>query len=253
VIVVPSFAPQTRHVAVLAELRKRIVEAELRPGDQIFADTIAEELEVSRIPVREALRVLEGEGQVSYEPHRGYFVAELRLTDLNELYLMRELLEAEALRRSVPQLDKEDFARMSAAIEDLDAAHRAGDIVGHVAANRRFHLAFLEHLEMPRLRRQIQVLYDLCDPYGSLYYNERRNRTRVKREHRELLQAAKRRDADAVVELLAEHRRHVVETLRGTLPDSANGGKAGDGAAPANGAPARRARARAAQRRRNGA
>jgi DNA-binding GntR family transcriptional regulator len=102
---VASVIPPTRHVAVLSELRKRIVEATLRPGDQIFADAIAEELHVSRIPVREALRVLEGEGQVFYEPHRGYFVAELRLRDLRELYLMRELLEAEALRLSVPQLD----------------------------------------------------------------------------------------------------------------------------------------------------
>ena len=196
---------------------------------------------MSRIPVREALRVLEGEAQVSYEPHRGYFVAGLRLRDLTELYLMRELLEGEALRHSVARLEAEDFALMSAALGDLETTHRAGDIVGHVAANRRFHFAFLAHLDMPRLIRQIQVLYDQCDRYGSLYYTERRNRTRVKREHRELMRAAKRHDADAVVALLGEHRRHVVEALRAALPD---GDGDGDATAGGNGAPGRRARAR---------
>lgn len=234
-IAVSSFAPPTRHVAVLAELRKRIVHGELRPGDQIFADQIAEELQVSRIPVREALRVLEGEGQVSYKPHHGYFVAALRLSDLRELYLMRDLLESEALRRAVPRLAPEHFARMETALEELEASHAATDIVAHVAANRRFHLAFLEPLEMPRMRRQIQVLYDQCDPYGSLYYNDARNRQRVRREHRELLRAARRRDADAVVALLAEHRRQVVEALRDTLADD-------DGAGDATVTPARRRR-----------
>jgi DNA-binding GntR family transcriptional regulator len=250
VIPVPSIVPPTRHVAVLGELRKRIVEAKLRPGDQIFADAIADELHVSRIPVREALRVLEGEGQVSYEPHRGYFVAELRLSDLIELYLMREALEAEGLRRSVPDLDREDFARMRAAMEDLEAAHESGDIIAHVAANRRFHFAFLEHLAMPRLRRQIMVLYDQCDPYGSLYYNERRNRQRVKREHLELLRAARRHDVDAVVGLLSAHRQHVVDTLSGTLPSPFSESGAPNGDADADAVPARpRARARARARR----
>jgi DNA-binding GntR family transcriptional regulator len=214
-----SAAPTTRHGVVLNELRKRIIDGTLRPGHQIFADNIADEFGVSRIPVREALRILEGEGQVSYEPHRGYFVAELRLADLLELYLMRQLLESEALRHSVPRLDAEDFDRMVAAQKELDVAHASGNIIEHVAANRRFHFAFLEPLEMPRLLRQIKVLYDQCDPYGSLYYNSKANRQRVKREHRELVKAARAHDVDRVVALMAEHRQHVVDALSKTLVD----------------------------------
>jgi DNA-binding GntR family transcriptional regulator len=205
---------------VLEELRRRILHGDLKPGDRILADTVAEELGVSRIPVREALRVLEGERQVSYEPHRGYFVTELRFADLIELYLMRHLLEADALRRSVPKLDQEDFDRMELALAELKEAHDNSDVARHSVANRRFHFAFLEQLEMPRLLSEIKTLYDQCDGYGSLYYNSTRNRQAVRRDHVALLKAARKRDAETTIRLLSEHRAHVVEALRRVFKDA---------------------------------
>lgn len=205
---------------MLEELRRRILHGDLKPGDRILADTVAEELGVSRIPVREALRVLEGERQVSYEPHRGYFVTELRFADLIELYLMRHLLEADALRRSVPKLDQEDFDRMELALVELKEAHENGDVARHSVANRRFHFAFLEQLEMPRLLAEIKALYDQCDGYGSLYYNSTRNRQTVRRDHAALAKAARVRDAEKVIALLCEHRGHVVEALRRVFNDT---------------------------------
>jgi DNA-binding GntR family transcriptional regulator len=214
-----SFSPQTRNAAVLDELRRRILHGTLKPGDRIMADAIAEEVGVSRIPVREALRVLEGERQVSYEPHRGYFVTELRFADLIELYLMRHLLEADALRRSVPKLDQEDFDRMQLAIQELEKAHKDGEIADHSIANRSFHFAFLEQLEMPRLLSEIKALYDQCDGYGSLFYNSARNRHTARRDHLALYHAAQKRDAEEVIRLLSEHRDHVVEALRRVFKD----------------------------------
>jgi DNA-binding GntR family transcriptional regulator len=214
---------QTRNAAVLDELRRRILRGDLKPGDRILADAIGQELGVSRIPVREALRVLEGERQVSYEPHRGYFVTELRFADLLELYLMRHLLEADALRRSVPKLDQEDFDRMELAITQLQRAHKDGDIADHSVANRSFHLAFLEQLEMPRLLSEIKALYDQCDGYGSLFYNSNRNRQTARRDHLALLSAAQAHDPEEVIRLLSDHREHVVEALRRVFKDNAGG------------------------------
>src|SRR5690606_32639587 len=74
--------PPTAQQAVLAELRRFIASGSLRPGQQIRQDTLSAELGVSRVPLREALKILEGEGQVTYEAHRGYFVTELSLRDL---------------------------------------------------------------------------------------------------------------------------------------------------------------------------
>ena len=208
---------------MLEELRRRILHGDLKPGDRILADTVAEELGVSRIPVREALRVLEGERQVSYEPHRGYFVTELRFADLIELYLMRHLLEADALRRSVPKLDQEDFDRMELALVELKEAHENGDVARHSVANRRFHFAFLEQLEMPRLLSEIKTLYDQCDGYGSLYYNAARNRELSGEDHYALFEAAKRHEADQLVGILLTHRQRVVEALSVVLDGQGSG------------------------------
>jgi DNA-binding GntR family transcriptional regulator len=242
----PLFSPQTRNAAVLGELRQRILHGTLKPGDRILADSVAGELGVSRIPVREALRVLEGERQVSYEPHRGYFVTKLRLADLVELNLMCHLLEAEALRRSVPLLREQDLEQMQLALRELDRAHKAADIAASSIANRKFHFAFLEQLEMPRFLREIESLYDQCDGYGSLYSSSRRNRQESRRDHLALLEAAKRREPGEVIALLRAHREHVVGALGDVLQDEARPDSDSPGAAAdVNGAsPIRKTRSR---------
>jgi DNA-binding GntR family transcriptional regulator len=246
----PSISPQTRNAAVLSELRHRILHGTLKPGDRILADAIAEELGVSRIPVREALRVLEGERQVSYEPHHGYFVTELRFADLLELYLMRHLLEAEALQRSVPLLDDEDFERMEVALKQLDRAHKAGDIAKHSIANRSFHFAFFEQLGMPRFLDEIAALYDQCEGYGSLFYDSIRNRETSKRDHLALYRAAKEHNTVKVISLLSHHREHLVDALRDVL-EGENGARLNlEGSAKNSRTPRPRRREHAASRNR---
>src|ERR1700677_2823479 len=82
--------------AILA-LRDRIANGELRPDDHIRQEMLATELRLSVVPVREALKILEAEGQVVYRPRRGYFVTRLDLKELAEAYRIRELLENEAI------------------------------------------------------------------------------------------------------------------------------------------------------------
>jgi DNA-binding GntR family transcriptional regulator len=209
--------PPTAQEAVLAELRRSILEGDLEPGAQILQDRIAEQLGVSRVPVREALKMLEGEGQVSYAPHRGYFVTELDATELMEVYEIRDILEAEAVRRALPFLGEDDFERMEAAVADMEAAENEGDIVGLTAANRRFHFALMDPCGMPRLIRIIRQLWDSTDPYRSVYFGHERHRKTVRQEHRAILKAVRKRDIEGLVRELTEHRRHAVESLRAIL------------------------------------
>jgi DNA-binding GntR family transcriptional regulator len=214
--------PPTAQEAVLAELRRAILERDLAPGAQILQDRIAEQLGVSRVPVREALKMLEGEGQVSYAPHRGYFVTELDAAELMEVYQIREWLEAEAVTRALPHLGKDDYERMQEAVDDMEAAEENGDIVALTAANRRFHFALMEPCGMSRLVRIIRQLWDSTDPYRSVYFGHEQHRKTVRQEHRAILKAVRKKDADALVRELGEHRRHAVESLRTILEADAD-------------------------------
>ncbi|MBP2323003.1 DNA-binding GntR family transcriptional regulator [Kibdelosporangium banguiense] len=206
--------PPTAQEFVLAELRRAILTGEMAPGTPIRQDALAEHLGVSRVPLREALRTLEGEGQVIYRPHRGYHVADLSLDDLLEVYRIRELLETEATLRAVPLMTPEDIDRLEQSDADIQTAAAANDIVGMAAANRQFHFTVLEASGMPRLTRLVRVLWDATDAYRSLYYSSPANRDRVHSEHKAIIAAIRSGSADEVVRLWNQHRAGAVDALR---------------------------------------
>lgn len=219
--------PPTTQEFALDQLRRLIVAGEIAPGRPIRQDAIAQQLGVSRVPLREALKTLEAEGQVVYRPHRGYAVAELALSDLEEVYRLRELLEGEAVRTACPHYSDDELARLEDLRRDVDEAAEQDDLVGMIAANRRFHFALLEPCGMPRLLRMVRTLWDSTDAYRAVYYNAEDNRARVRREHEQIVRAASDHDVEALVSLLDQHRRHAVEALRGTIgPDGQPSGPA---------------------------
>jgi DNA-binding GntR family transcriptional regulator len=169
------------------------------------------------VPLREALKVLEGEGQVVYAAHRGYVVAELSVGDLVEVYRLRELLEAEAVRRAVEQLTDDDVAALRAGASEVDAADATGDVVLITAANRRFHFLLFDLAGMPRLTRTLRQLWDATDVYRSVYFAERANRDRIHDEHLALVDALARRDAEAAVAAQDAHRAHSVAAVTAAL------------------------------------
>ncbi|HEY8821564.1 MAG TPA: GntR family transcriptional regulator [Dermatophilaceae bacterium] len=215
--------PPTAQEAVLAELRRLITAGLLRPGQQIVQHALAVQFGVSRVPLREALKILEGEGQVTYVAHRGYFVTELSLSDLIEVYRIREILEAEAVSIAVPQMTAEDIHRLEGAERDVRAAADIADVVAMTSANRRLHFAILDACALPRLVWLIRLLWDATEVYRSVYYNEAHNREMVDSEHRALVAAVRAGDATAALVVLTEHREHAIEALRPVLEQAGDG------------------------------
>lgn len=207
----------TAQDAVLAALRSDILTGALGPGDQIVQESLAERYGVSRVPLREALKTLESEGQVAYYPHRGYFVAELSVADLLEVYRLRALLEAEAIRAAVPTLGDDDVEALAELVALVDTAAASGDVIAMTAANRRFHFALFDAAGMPRLSRLLRQLWEATDAYRALYFQARANRARVATEHAAMVAALRRRDAEALVRLHDEHRDNSVDAVRAVL------------------------------------
>jgi DNA-binding GntR family transcriptional regulator len=209
--------PPTAQEAVLTELRRLLVTGELAPGAPVRQEAVAERLGVSRVPVREALKVLEGEGALVYAPHRGYVVAELSVDDLVEVYRLREMLEAEAIRVAVPRLTDADIRAISATAAHVDAAGRAGDLVAMTAANRDFHFLLFDAAGMTRLSRTLRQLWDATDVYRAVYFGETGNRERVHADHAELLAALRARDVRRAVAAQKSHRDHSVAAVSAAL------------------------------------
>lgn len=215
--------PSTAQQAVLAELRRAILEGELAPGTRIVLDTIAERMGLSRVPVREALKLLEGEGQITYVAHRGYFVTQLELAELIDVYHIRGLLESDVVPMAVPRLVAEDLITMRDANETILKAASSGDISGVIAANRLFHFTLFSASGRARIVSMIRQLWDSSEPYRAVYFGEESNLQLVYSEHNAILDAARAADAVLVNELLTEHRMHAVGRLRSVLNQDQGG------------------------------
>lgn len=209
--------PPTAQQFVLEELRRAITTGELRPGDAIRQDTLAARLDVSRVPLREALKTLEAEGLVVHHVHRGYFVAELSLADLEEIYRIRRLLETEAVRAALARMPDELPGALERVQREVERAAEAGDVLAMAGANRRFHFTLIEASGMPRLVRLIATLWDATDAYRALYYAEDPHRELAVDEHRAVLTAVTEADPDALVHWLDRHREHAVAALHEVL------------------------------------
>ncbi|CAM5279593.1 GntR family transcriptional regulator [Streptomyces tanashiensis] len=209
--------PQTAQQFVLEELRRAITSGELRPGGPIRQEALAARFEVSRVPLREALKALEAEGLVVHHVHRGYFVAELSLDDLEEIYRIRELLETEAVRMAVRWPPDGLVGTLERIQREVERAAEEGDVAGMAAANRLFHFTLIEASGMPRLVRLITTLWDSTDAYRSLYYTGPTHRKQAVREHRAVISALRQGDEEATVRWLDEHRAHAVAALREVL------------------------------------
>jgi len=210
-------APDTTQQHAVEWLRQAIVAGVLKPGERIPQEEIAERIGVSLIPVREALRVLEGEGQVTYRPRRGYAVTVLRIEDLTEIYELRRLLEGQAVRRALADLDDVALARMTRAAADCADAAAAGDISRELEANRRLHFALFEHPAQPHALRLIRLLWDSTEAYRALYYNSPAERAAADDAHRRILAAVRARDADALVAELDAHRERALQAVGAIL------------------------------------
>jgi DNA-binding GntR family transcriptional regulator len=209
----PFVRPGTTQEVVLDEIRRRIVAGEIEPGDAIRPDRVAAELRVSRVPVREALRILEGEGIVEHRAHHGATLATLRDADLREIYRIRQVLEAEAVTAALPSLRPAHLTSMREADAEL-AATAADDLATLAYANRRFHFALLEPCGMPHLLRLITLLWNATDHYRAAYYRDRAHRLEVAEDHARILAAATAGDLDELLAAIHDHRAHAVAGLR---------------------------------------
>jgi DNA-binding GntR family transcriptional regulator len=191
---------------VAAYLRDLILRDVLRPGDRIRQEEVAERFGASRLPVREALRMLEAEGLTEHEPNKGARVPRLSMHELDVIYRMRERLEPVALAESLPRLDEADLDRLDDLQQQIE--HNT-DLDRFLELDRAFHLGTYSGCDIDPLNAIVTRLWNSTQHYRRAYValSGQDRMWVVNSEHRLLLDAIARRDLPDAERFLEGHIR----------------------------------------------
>lgn len=188
------------------QLRSDILEGVRAPGERIRQELLAEQYGVSRLPIREALRIVESEGLVTRVANTGAWVSSMDLADCTETYLIREQLEPLLLRHSVANYDDELIARLEAMEREIE---QAGNVEDYLDLDRRFHQLSYSAADMPQLSDMVRRMWNTTQHYRRAYTRligwEGLQMTHY--EHKLLVEAFRLRDGDEAGRLMYGHLR----------------------------------------------
>jgi DNA-binding GntR family transcriptional regulator len=215
---------RTLQAKIATNLREAIVRGQMRPGERLRTEEIARQFGVSRIPVREALHSLVAEGFVTLSPQRGAFVAELSVEDIEEIYLLRCLLEPVAARLATGNLTPELIDRLVKIVEEMERSEH--DQSRWMDLDRTFHLTLYSASGQPRMYQMIKQLRSNSERYSAIYISSPQYMPGARMRHRELLEAYLRADADLAEQRTLQHLKEIeqffISELRTKIQAEAN-------------------------------
>jgi DNA-binding GntR family transcriptional regulator len=191
---------------VTTGIRELILSGELQPGSRIGQTELAERFGTSRIPVREALKRLESDGLVSLVPNSGAWVARLDLAECVEIYKIREHLEPLALGEAVANMSAEEIEALASLVEQME--HAAGT-EEFLRLDREFHLSSYRAAGMQQLIGMVERFWNTTQHYRRAFTNliGEQGSWVIHAEHRLMVDALRRRDAEGAAHILFEHIR----------------------------------------------
>jgi DNA-binding GntR family transcriptional regulator len=202
-------APKLNHATlaqqVYQNLREGILANAYPPGAPLPEEALAAEFEVSRVPVREALRRLAAEGLVTLTPRQGAVVSSLSPKQFLDAYRVREALETLAIRLATPRVTPDDLKELDRLQEAMRKHAADGNVDAFFAANAAFHQLLVDRADNADLTSIYAGLLDRLRRYRNPSVDLRGGLTRSIEEHQAILDAVRAGDADDAARLLAEH------------------------------------------------
>jgi len=223
-----SIAPERPHHRIARQslpetlaqsLRERILNGEFKEGDALNQEALAEEYDVSRMPVREALRHLESSGLIAIQTHKGAIVTALPIEQIAELFDLRALLECDILGHAIAKTRDGHLAASRIVLSQLEAAYRDGDVARWGALNWEFHRSLYVPADRVQTLAAIQTINVQTDRYIRLQLQLAGPGAvaNAEAEHRELLRLCESREARAAVAYLRRHIQNAGKSLVAAL------------------------------------
>jgi DNA-binding GntR family transcriptional regulator len=207
----PASQPRTREEFVADRLREAILRGDLEPGQRLDENALAQVWGVSRTPVRSAIRVLAAESLVELHPHRGAVVSELSRDELEEVYLIRGILEGMAARLAAPKIDEERIAVLQAILVEME---NTPDPDEWMALNNRFHYTIYQAANRPRMLSIIEYVRNISTPYIRQFIGAPDHMESSRMDHHRILDACADGDGERAE---AEIRKHLLDVCEANL------------------------------------
>lgn len=210
--------PRTLNEATYHALRAAILSCELKPGDRLRFEALKARYEVGTSPLREAMTRLASEGLIVFESHKGARVAGISMGDFLDLVSLRQLVECEALRRSIKLGDDHwEAGLVSSYHYYLKASRNAVPVSGErEQRHREFHLALVSACGSKRLLETREIFYLQSERYrllGLAFRHLQKKQRDGVTEHREIMEHALNRDAEAACDALCGHLSRTIEEV----------------------------------------
>lgn len=190
---------------VAAELRRRILHGQITPGSRLKLEELATQLDVSHMPVREALRELESEGLLELFPHRGAVIKGVDARFVRNLYDVRGAIEGMLTERCAEGVDAAGVRELTALVDAHEKAAAGRDSEAILVANRRLHEAINGFANNPEALRMLQRGRVLVDALRLRYGFGQGRIESIVAEHRTLLRAIERHDAERAGGIARRH------------------------------------------------
>ncbi|NOC83015.1 GntR family transcriptional regulator [Ruegeria sp. HKCCD6428] len=195
------------------DLRERILSGELAEGETIRQEALAEEYDVSRMPIREALKRLNAEGLVQWANNRGGSVTKHSLDEIGEIFDLRILIEVDLFRRAIPNMGPGEFARCDEILKQMEASYDENDVGKWGILNYQYHSALYAASQRKLTNELLDRVNLQSDRYVRMHLSVMKQREPAKKEHRDLLRLAREGNVDKACEVLALHIRRTKEQL----------------------------------------
>jgi DNA-binding GntR family transcriptional regulator len=191
--------------AAFEKIKEAIIKGHFKPGEKLVEQTLAQEMGVSRTPVREAIRRLEAEGFVVSIPRKGVVVSRADKEEIVQLYSIRAELEGLAARWAIENADEDDIQKLDEAILRMEETAASGDLDGVVQSNALFHDAIAQASKSRILCTLLKTLQDNIQRFRfqSLHLPGRPKAALA--EHKEIVAAIKEKKTEEADRLLKEH------------------------------------------------
>lgn len=181
---------------VYEELKMQILTGAIVPGTRMMEVELAEEMGVSRTPIREAIRKLEKEGLVTIEPRRGAYASQISTEDMVEILEVRQNMEGLAAYFAASRMKPEQLEELKAVSANYNKAVAAGDMQSMIDNDTKFHHIIVESCNNKILVSMIEQLQELVLRFRYIYYDNFRRAENMPEEHRAILEAIENGRAD---------------------------------------------------------